>query len=68
VTLRVRREGSDYLVEADAGEGWSQIRMARLLEDRPCLSVQAGLYVCSPIASGFKAHFETLTIDRGRLG
>ncbi len=68
VALRVRREGSDYLVEADAGEGWSQIRMARLLEDRPGLSVQAGLYACSPIDAGFKAHFETLTVEPGRLG
>ena len=94
VSLRVRREGSDYLVEASlpggsgsgsvsgsgsgpvarggapaGADGWSQIRMARLIEDAgPSAGVAAGLYACSPLGGGFEAVFGHLTLFAGRLG
>lgn len=93
VSLRIRREGSDYIVEASlppsssmgatAGptantaiakggeptgtQGWTQIRMARLLEDVDGCEVAAGAYACSPIGPGFTAKFDHLTIFAGRL-
>lgn len=75
--LRIRREGSDYIVDylpvearlADqAGEGWQQIRMAHLLEDDGLRPVLCGLYACSPIESGLAAEFHYLTIWGGKLG
>lgn len=68
IWLRVRREGSDYLVDAsDDGSHWEQIRMARLLEDNGKQRVRCGLYACSPKAAGFSAEFSHLTIREGRL-
>lgn len=72
ISLRVRREGADYTVEASPGAAdppsWSQIRMAHLAEDdgtgRP---VRCGLYACSPKGEGFVAEFERLEIRRGQL-
>jgi regulation of enolase protein 1 (concanavalin A-like superfamily) len=67
IWLRVRREGSDYFVEASPdGACWSQLRLARLHEDHGG-SVACGLYACSPKGAGFVAEFAFLNIDAGRL-
>ena len=70
VSLRIRREGSDYLVEyADSpDQGWVQMRMAHLHEDRAGLPVLCGLYACCPTGAGYRAEFEFLKIERGRIG
>ncbi len=74
--LRVRREGSDYIVEYSAvdtpeqevtARQWTQIRLARLLEDDGQRPVKAGLYACSPLGAGYVAEFEFLEIEAGRL-
>jgi regulation of enolase protein 1 (concanavalin A-like superfamily) len=66
VWLRVRREGTDYLVEVSRdGRAWEQIRMARLLGDREGAPVAAGAYACSPKGAGFVAEFTHLTIAPG---
>ena len=68
VSLRVRREGQDYVVDASPDEhAWEQIRMARLHDDRPGLEVSGGLYACSPKGAGFVAEFGYLDVVRGRL-
>lgn len=55
--LRIRREGPDYTVESSPdGSAWTQIRLARLLEDQG-QPVLAGLYACSPKGAGFRAAF-----------
>jgi regulation of enolase protein 1 (concanavalin A-like superfamily) len=72
VLLRVRREGSDYIIEyaepADQQNGspWTQIRIAHLHDDSGGL-VQAGLYACSPIDAGYVAEFDFLRLEKGRL-
>jgi regulation of enolase protein 1 (concanavalin A-like superfamily) len=67
VWLRIRREATDYLVEsAEDGRRWTQLRMARLLDDRDGESVAAGLYACSPQKSGFVAEFSLLHVQHGR--
>lgn len=69
VWLRVRREGSDYVVDASRdGQTWEQIRMAHLAEDDGQRSVAAGVYACSPKAAGFVAEFTTLELRPGRVG
>jgi regulation of enolase protein 1 (concanavalin A-like superfamily) len=66
VWLRVRRQGSDYLVEASAdGREWQQLRLAHLHEDHG-QPVACGLYACSPRGAGFVAEFSDLTIDSVR--
>jgi len=68
VSLRVRREGQDYVVDASAdGRAWEQIRLARLHDDRAALAVDCGLYACSPTGAGFAAEFGYLAVARGRL-
>lgn len=66
--LRVRREANDYIVESSAdGTCWTQIRMARLLEDAGTgQPIAAGLYACSPTAAGFATEFEFLRLTLGR--
>jgi hypothetical protein len=70
--LRVRRAGSDYLVEyapADppaeetTATSWTQIRLAHLLEDDGKGPVMAGLYACSPTGAGYVASFDFLEIE-----
>jgi len=70
--LRVRREANDYIVEyAEVGDAaaspWTQIRLARLLEDDGQRPVQAGLYACSPAGAGYVAGFDFLEIETGRI-
>lgn len=72
LTLRVRREGSDYLVEyldVDIHENtqWVQIRLARLLDDDGQSPVKGGLYACSPVGAGYVAEFDFLKIEAGRI-
>ena len=63
IGLRIGRTGPDYLVEASVGEGaWTQIRLARLLEDDGRSPVECGLYACSPKGAGFVCRFSFLTI------
>jgi regulation of enolase protein 1 (concanavalin A-like superfamily) len=68
VSLRIRREGSDYIVEyLKEDDMWVQMRMAHLMEDDGTQQVKAGLYACSPIGAGFEAHFTSLQINPGRI-
>lgn len=68
VWLRIRREDTDYLVEASReGRDWEQIRMAHLYDDRAGGPVACGLYACSPKGEGYVAEFGFLRIDAGRL-
>jgi hypothetical protein len=72
VWLRIRREGSDYIVEyaettnQNNKSRWTQLRIAHLHDDNGGL-VQAGLYACSPIGAGYVAEFDFLRIEKGRL-
>jgi regulation of enolase protein 1 (concanavalin A-like superfamily) len=71
-SLRIRREGGDYIVEyaenthQNVEPGWTQLRIAHLHEDNGGL-VQAGLYACSPIGVGYVAEFDFLSLEKGRL-
>ncbi len=68
VRLRIRREGVDYIVEVSSGgESWSQMRLARLLEDRKGADVRCGVYACSPKGEGFTAEFTSLRVVKGRM-
>lgn len=63
LTLRIIREGADFIVSHQAIDGhWSQMRIAHLEEAAEGAVVYAGLYGCSPIAAGYKAQFNHLTI------
>lgn len=63
VCLRIRKEGSDFMVEFSANPlgDWSLLRLAHLnlgnTEPLAC-----GLYACSPKGSGFRAEFDFLEI------
>jgi uncharacterized protein len=65
VVLRVTRRGADYTVEAALRPHghWSQIRLARLQNDRDGGVVDAGLYACSPKEAGFTATFRHLRLQ-----
>jgi uncharacterized protein len=70
VSLRIRREKNDYLVEyldnqptTFLPENWVQLRMAHLLEDDGVQPVRCGLYACSPIAAGYRAEFRYLKME-----
>ena len=66
--LRIRREATDYIVDASTdGRAWQQIRMAHLHDDRPHAAVACGLYACSPKVAGFVAEFDVLSIEAGRV-
>jgi hypothetical protein len=64
IELRIRRSGSDYLVEFfDTAHGqWSQLRMTHL-HAPPDAPVQCGLYACSPKEGGLRAEFSYLRIE-----
>jgi regulation of enolase protein 1 (concanavalin A-like superfamily) len=64
VSLRVRRADRDYEVYwSRNGSQWSQLRIARLLEDdgHP---IEAGIYACSPKAAGYSATFTSVRIEQ----
>ena len=73
LSLRVRREDGDYFVEytLDDAEGtaarWTQIRLARLLEDDGRTPIWCGLYACSPKGAGFRASFDHFKLESGRM-
>jgi regulation of enolase protein 1 (concanavalin A-like superfamily) len=63
IWLRVRREGSDYLVTTSSDEAeWTQLRLAHLAEADGGGEVHAGIYACSPKDAGFCAEFDLLEI------
>jgi regulation of enolase protein 1 (concanavalin A-like superfamily) len=67
IWLRIRRKGSDYLVESSKdGVVWSQLRLARLHEDQGG-AVACGLYACGPKGGGFAPEFGFLSIESGRM-
>lgn len=63
--LRIRRAGADFTVEykeVEESSPWIQLRVAHL--HLPVnAALQAGLYACSPIAGGYHAEFEHLTLE-----
>lgn len=64
VSLRVRRVDRDYEVHwSHDGNHWSQLRIARLLEDDG-RQIEAGIYACSPKAAGYSATFTSVRIER----
>jgi uncharacterized protein len=80
IYFRIRRESGDYIVEfleseEDTGlsldglkkKSWNQLRIARLMDDIEGESFQCGLYACSPQGKGFKAMFDFLSIEKGRV-
>jgi regulation of enolase protein 1 (concanavalin A-like superfamily) len=73
ISLRIRRESSDYIIEAyilETGADhptWSQLRIAHLHADDGQQVVQCGIYACSPIAAGYQVVFSQLKIEAGRL-
>ncbi len=65
---RVRRESNDYCAEtSEDGRLWSQLRLARLLQDPGGVAVSCGLYACSPKADGFLVQFDFFDIIHGRI-
>ena len=72
LTLRVRREGSDYMVEylsagTPADPHWTLMRVAHLYDDDGEMPVRCGLYACSPLGEGYSAEFAYLKIEQGRI-
>ncbi|WP_055665956.1 DUF1349 domain-containing protein [Desnuesiella massiliensis] len=71
--FRIRREAMDYIVEYSLHsdltrkENWTQIRMARLLEDNGKDEVMCGIYCCSPIGQGYEVYFDFIMITEGRI-
>lgn len=62
--LRVDREGFNYSIEASLdGERWSQLRVARLLEDTGSTPVACGVYACSPKGKGLVAAFHDFALE-----
>ncbi|GAB4374870.1 MAG: DUF1349 domain-containing protein [Elainellaceae cyanobacterium] len=74
LALRIRREADDYIVEyakaiasdTESEKHWTQIRMAHL-ENPEQLPIQCGVYACSPKGSGFRAEFDYLKVEEGRI-
>ncbi len=66
IWLRIRRETSDYIVEAsDGGEHWELMRLAHL-HGPAGAQVTCGVYACSPVAQGFVCEFSDLSLVSGR--
>lgn len=64
VVFRISVDGEDVLVETSQdGRNWIQLRLAHL-ENPEQKPYQAGLYACSPTASGYEAEFDHLKITR----
>jgi hypothetical protein len=61
--LRIRRSGSDFFVDAAVGDDeWSQLRVTHLGDAAG--TVNAGIYACAPLGSGFPVHFRSFTISK----
>lgn len=68
ISLRIRRENSDYIVEyLKEHNQWVQLRMAHLWEDDGKKRVKAGVYACSPLEAGYEAHFTSLQMMPGKI-
>ena len=68
VLLRIRKEGSDFMIEfaESTSTDWKFMRIAHLNIENAA-PVTCGLYACSPKGEGFRAEFEFLEIaDRSR--
>jgi len=65
VCLRIRKEGSDFIVEfaPDEHADWRLMRIAHL-DLEPEAPPACGLYACSPKGAGFRAEFSFLQISR----
>eukprot|EP01114_Cavostelium_apophysatum_P019188 TRINITY_DN6113_c0_g1_i1.p1 TRINITY_DN6113_c0_g1~~TRINITY_DN6113_c0_g1_i1.p1 ORF type:complete len:211 (+),score=28.38 TRINITY_DN6113_c0_g1_i1:23-655(+) len=67
-SLKIEKRGSDFTVfyRVKEGDHWTQMRMARLLENEKedVTQVQVGIYCCSPIEAGCVAHFDFLRIEK----
>ena len=64
---RIRRAGSDFMVEWSAqGEEWHQARIAHLHALGAAEDVQIGIYACSPLGDGFQCRFEYVEIAGAR--
>lgn len=62
--LRISRKASDFIVQhSQDGVVWEQLRVAHLSMDET-VSMDCGLYACSPKGAGFRAEFDLLRIDR----
>jgi regulation of enolase protein 1 (concanavalin A-like superfamily) len=58
---RIRKRGQDFLIEHSfEGRDWLQMRVAHLHLD--ALTLQAGVYGCSPIGEAFWCRFSSLAI------
>ena len=63
VLLRIRRTGSDAIVEFTLDENraeWHQLRITHLHEEKS--TVKTGIYACSPIDVGYTAKFDFIEI------
>jgi len=67
VSFRIRKLGKDFIVEfsSEDSEEWSQLRMARLLEDAE--QFQAGIYCCSPTGANYTSEFQFLHVFKGKV-
>lgn len=62
--LRVDRESFNYIVQASLdGERWTQLRVARLMEDSGSTPVECGVYACSPKGKGLVATFHDFSLE-----
>jgi len=62
--LRIARKNSDFLVEhSQNGQTWELLRIAHL-HVQPSVSMDSGVYACSPQGPGFRAEFDLLSIER----
>lgn len=61
--LRVDRESANYLVSASLdGAAWTQLRIARLVEDEGDSYVGCGVYACCPKQAGMRATFSEFSL------
>ena len=60
--LKIMRQNSDYIIKyfSANADSWVQLRMCHLFDEA---LVMAGIYCCSPKASGFQVGFDYLKIE-----
>lgn len=68
--LRVRFRAGDCSIECSVtgGATWKSLRLAHLHGWREGRSMDCGLYACSPKASGYRAEFDFLRVERLDIG
>eukprot|EP01118_Nematostelium_gracile_P011748 TRINITY_DN4220_c0_g1_i1.p1 TRINITY_DN4220_c0_g1~~TRINITY_DN4220_c0_g1_i1.p1 ORF type:complete len:215 (+),score=54.32 TRINITY_DN4220_c0_g1_i1:131-775(+) len=74
ICFRIRKLGPDFIVEysfeiekSDVEKKWNPIRMARLLDNTTPETFSVGLYCCSPTGGDYRASFDYLKIQKGRI-